>query len=175
MENYFSYFSTKTYVVGTQKNHLTEMVLMSTKNACLKWWIIKYSHFYAEKLCLTGQASKYLKIGTCPTSQKNIGIHKNFFYWLSLEISKFSLALQPEALVNRSGQVLFLSPAGPLKNWWVRKYSQLYTPIWYLPDWLCDEELLGITLGSVDSVLISPSSILYFISCPENCIHYVIN
>ena len=28
----------------------------------------------------------------------------------SLEISKFSLALQPEALVNTSGRVLFSSP-----------------------------------------------------------------
>ena len=26
-ENYFSYFSTKTYVVGTQKNHLNETLL----------------------------------------------------------------------------------------------------------------------------------------------------
>ena len=29
MENYFLYFSSKTYVVGTQKNHLYEMVLLS--------------------------------------------------------------------------------------------------------------------------------------------------
>ena len=28
----FSYFSTKTYVVGTQKNRLNEMVLLSTQN-----------------------------------------------------------------------------------------------------------------------------------------------
>ena len=34
-ENYFSYFSTKTYVVGTQKNRLHETVLMSTQNTCL--------------------------------------------------------------------------------------------------------------------------------------------
>ena len=26
-----NYFSTKTYVVGTQKNHLNEMVILSTK------------------------------------------------------------------------------------------------------------------------------------------------
>ena len=31
-ENYFSYFSTKTYVVGTQKTRLNETVLLSTKN-----------------------------------------------------------------------------------------------------------------------------------------------
>ena len=30
----FSYFSTKTYVVGTQKNRLNEMVLLSTQNIC---------------------------------------------------------------------------------------------------------------------------------------------
>ena len=35
-ENYFSYFSTKTYVVGTQKNRLDETVLLSTQNTCLK-------------------------------------------------------------------------------------------------------------------------------------------
>ena len=34
-ENYFSYFSTKTYVVGTQKNRLDERVLLSTQNTCL--------------------------------------------------------------------------------------------------------------------------------------------
>ena len=30
-ENYFSYFSTKTYAVGTQKKRLDEMVLLSTQ------------------------------------------------------------------------------------------------------------------------------------------------
>ena len=35
LENYFLYFSSKTYVVGTQKNHLTETVLLSTQNICL--------------------------------------------------------------------------------------------------------------------------------------------
>ena len=33
-ENYFSYFSTKTYVVGTQKNRLDETILLSTQNTC---------------------------------------------------------------------------------------------------------------------------------------------
>ena len=37
-ENYFSHFSTKTYVVGTQKNPLNVTVLLSTLNICLKWW-----------------------------------------------------------------------------------------------------------------------------------------
>ena len=30
MKNYFSYFSTKTYAVGAQKNHLIETALLST-------------------------------------------------------------------------------------------------------------------------------------------------
>ena len=30
IENYFPYFSTKTYVVCAQKNHLNEVVLLST-------------------------------------------------------------------------------------------------------------------------------------------------
>ena len=32
---FFSNLSTKTYVVGTQKNRLNETVLLSTKNICL--------------------------------------------------------------------------------------------------------------------------------------------
>ena len=36
-ENYFCYFSTETYVVGTQKNCLDEMILLSTQNTCLNW------------------------------------------------------------------------------------------------------------------------------------------
>ena len=31
---YFSYFLTKTYVVGTQKNRLNETVHLSTQNIC---------------------------------------------------------------------------------------------------------------------------------------------
>ena len=33
-KNHFSYFSTKTYVVGTQKNHLNKTVHFSTQNIC---------------------------------------------------------------------------------------------------------------------------------------------
>ena len=35
-ENQFSYFSTKTYVVGTQKNNLNETVLLSIQNLGFK-------------------------------------------------------------------------------------------------------------------------------------------
>ena len=33
-KNLISYFLTKTYVVGTQKNRLNETVLLGTKNIC---------------------------------------------------------------------------------------------------------------------------------------------
>ena len=35
--NYFSYFSTKTYVMGSQKNCLNEARLLSTQNALSEW------------------------------------------------------------------------------------------------------------------------------------------
>ena len=41
-----SYFSTKTYVVGTQKNRLNETVLLSTQNICLDWWVRNNYNFY---------------------------------------------------------------------------------------------------------------------------------
>ena len=64
------------------------------------------------------QDSKYLKISTCPASQKQLAyMGKKIF---SLEVSKFSLALQPEALVNTSGRVLFSSPEKA-------KYDQVLT------------------------------------------------
>ena len=52
-EKYISYFSTKTYVVGDQKNRLNEMVLLSTQNICYKLWVRKYFQFYAENICLS--------------------------------------------------------------------------------------------------------------------------
>ena len=66
-EHLISYFLTKTYVVGTQKNSLNEMVLLSTQNIrlnietvllsphniCLNWWVRKFLQFYPENLCLS--------------------------------------------------------------------------------------------------------------------------
>ena len=54
------------------------------------------------------QVLKYLKIGTCPASQKLLAyLRKNLIF---TRMSKFSLALQPEAFVNTSERVLFSSP-----------------------------------------------------------------
>ena len=41
------------YVVGTQKNCLNGMVLLSIKNIWLKLWISKNLQFYPEKFCLS--------------------------------------------------------------------------------------------------------------------------
>ena len=49
----FSHFSTKIYVVGTQKNHLKETVLLGTQNISFKLWVRKYLQFYAENFCLS--------------------------------------------------------------------------------------------------------------------------
>ena len=53
LENYFSYFSTQTYVVGTQKKHLNEMVLLSTQNTCLNWWVRNNYNFTLKKVALS--------------------------------------------------------------------------------------------------------------------------
>ena len=53
-ENYFSYFSTNTFVVGTQKNRLYETVLLSTQNKCLKLWIRKFIPNLCSKFLLNG-------------------------------------------------------------------------------------------------------------------------
>ena len=57
---------------------------------------------------LVYQALKYLKIGTCPAPQKLLAYIEKIQF--SIEMSKVSLALHPEELVNTSGQVLFSSP-----------------------------------------------------------------
>ena len=46
-----SYFSTKTYIKGTQNNRLNETVVLSTQNICLIAWVRKYLQFYAERFC----------------------------------------------------------------------------------------------------------------------------
>ena len=53
-EIYFLYFSSKTYVVGTQKNSLNQTVLLSTQNTCLNWWVRKYLQFCAHKISFSG-------------------------------------------------------------------------------------------------------------------------
>ena len=60
MENY-SYFSTKTYVVGTQKNHLDETVLLNTQNTCLNGLVRKLSQLNAQKLSFSRPMDEYIR------------------------------------------------------------------------------------------------------------------
>ena len=53
-KKYFSYFTTKTYVVCAQKNRLNETVLLNTQNTCLNWWVRKYLEFHAQKVFTLG-------------------------------------------------------------------------------------------------------------------------
>ena len=47
------FFSTKTYIVGTQKNRFNEMFLLITKTyAKIMGKIRKYLQLYVEKVCL---------------------------------------------------------------------------------------------------------------------------
>ena len=54
LENYFLHFSSKTYIMGTQKNRLNETVLLRTQNTCLNWWVRKQLQFFAHKISLSG-------------------------------------------------------------------------------------------------------------------------
>ena len=53
--------------MGTQKNCLNEMVLLSTQNICLILLVRKYSQFYARKFCLSEPMDvvKVFEIGIC--------------------------------------------------------------------------------------------------------------
>ena len=48
------YFSIKTYILGTQKNHLNEMVLLSTQNIGLNLFLKKLLQFYNQNFCVIG-------------------------------------------------------------------------------------------------------------------------
>ena len=59
---FFSYFSTKTYVIGTQKNRLNEAVLLSTKSHVqIEELEIKIKQVYA-KIFLSGSLLNLLSL-----------------------------------------------------------------------------------------------------------------
>ena len=77
----FSYYSAKTYVVGTQKNRLIEMVLWSTPNTCFNWWIRKIIAILRWFFCLTGPMTLVLAMQyTCINCNKPSSC-KKFLYW----------------------------------------------------------------------------------------------
>ena len=73
---YFSYFKTKTYVVGTQKNRLNETVLLSTQNICYNLWVRGYWQFYAENLCLS-EPMHCVYLDLCRNPQHGSESHRN--------------------------------------------------------------------------------------------------
>ena len=60
--NQFSHFSTKTYVVGTQKNRLHETVLLSTQNICYKLWVRNIYNFTQNISVNFKPVSSYTKL-----------------------------------------------------------------------------------------------------------------
>ena len=55
------YFSTKMYVLGTQKNHLNETVLLSTQNTCFKLLSKKKNTILRSQVFLSGPMTSTLK------------------------------------------------------------------------------------------------------------------
>ena len=53
--NDLPYLSIKVYVVGAQKNRLSETVLLSTHNICFDWIIREEGNFYVHIFGLTGR------------------------------------------------------------------------------------------------------------------------
>ena len=46
--------------MGTQKNRLSETILLSTQNISSRCWISNYLQFYAQKLCLSKPMDIYI-------------------------------------------------------------------------------------------------------------------
>ena len=61
MENYFCYFSTKTYVVGTKMDLLNETVLLKTKSTIFNLLIRETSQFLCNERLLNMTYVAYKK------------------------------------------------------------------------------------------------------------------
>ena len=59
--------------MGTQKNPLNEMVLLSIQNTCFKGMAKKKSHFYAQKVNLTRKSGNKLFTTICHFMKENGG------------------------------------------------------------------------------------------------------
>ena len=77
-KNCFSYFSTKTYVVGTQKIRLNDTVLLNAQNICWNWWERKYLQFYqGSKIALI---RLYLQLPQASGQVKILIFLLNFYF-----------------------------------------------------------------------------------------------
>ena len=75
-EIFFSYFSTKTYVVGTHWNRLDKAIPMSTHNICFRGKIRKISVLFVRKSVLSGATSQIHSAAEVITIRRSI---KDFF------------------------------------------------------------------------------------------------
>ena len=120
----FFYFSTKTYVMGTQKNRLNETVLLSTKthvktdgqetnrNFMLKFllnWTYDHMHFFhnADQLIL-----RYT------TNSFHYGVY--FFTYWSLLLITFAISLIPDQVQRTVGPDLDSNCL--IRLWFSKKY-----------------------------------------------------
>ena len=106
---HISYFLSKTYVVGTQKNRLNETVLLSTLNICLNCWVRKYSQFYVVYLFV----NLYLTFLLASSSRFSSIIHRCF------EFSPFSKSF---SRISRKAFVLRIH-IGQFSGFWYLSYK----------------------------------------------------
>ena len=90
MENYFYYFSIKTYVVGTKMNLFNETVLLKTKNTLFNVLIMETSQFlcYERLLNLTYVAYKNAFSAKCNSGRIAIQWF-HIKHYLDYQYSKF--------------------------------------------------------------------------------------
>ena len=89
-ERYFSYFSTKTYVVGTHQKPLDEALLMSTHNICFCgeryfYFSTKTCSWYSLEVPQQGASNEYPQHMFLWRKIFFLFLHKNICCWYSLE------------------------------------------------------------------------------------------
>ena len=61
--------------MGTQKNRLSETVLLSTKTCrCLNLWVRKYLQFYAQNFCLSKPVFFCVSVFQCTPNELTNGV-----------------------------------------------------------------------------------------------------
>ena len=93
MENYFSYFSTKTYVMGTPKNRLSETVLLSAQDiTCINWGVRKKLQFYGEKKPYLNKYFVFDLILYVPVNNLSATLGRVFLGWTIPKLGLMCLA-----------------------------------------------------------------------------------
>ena len=100
--------------MGTQKNRLNEMVLLSTQNICKKIWVRKYLLFYAENFCLS--KPMYIEI-LHPKHLQKIWVRKYLLFYAEIFVYLNLCKLLIFQISRRYLQ------GGP--DWWTLSYLNL--------------------------------------------------